>query len=495
MLAGYPDPVITHRQRHFMSRLHRAGYSASVPVILLIGTLMTALAAAQPATGDQTPQGEKGLILSPPVEPRQPPQTPVPESEPAAEPKPRPAPTRDDEKPEATSARTAAKDELAEAKEIPTATGSDREDGNPARARLGDAEREPDLAGGDAEKEEDLAESKGGKEGKGPDFRLAARLMTGWELQSERPEPTEAAEESTEQQLFLRQARLKVIARMTEKLVVNLSAELADAVRSKTVGGVDDEMPYLRNAYMNIRIKRAIQIRAGRFKRPFSRLENRSTGSIPFRGRGLSNDLIVKSAGWGDRSIGLMLWGRVREANLTWRAAVSNPDWNSDNDLEDPGVDVIGRLVYSPCDALSIGISGGHKLRERVGSNERLNTDAVGGDIRFRFGGLYTSLEAMVAQLPDEEGVPFAYGILGYANYHLVLSDDWTLQPTVFGEYADANAEYRQSEAIRAVFGVNLLWKEGLRIMPQVELVRPRGDHNPWWNAKETYYLMLSADT
>ncbi len=351
------------------------------------------------------------------------------------------------------------------------------------------------------EDELDLEPAKDDKGGQWPDFEFIARLMTGWEIENERPEPAEQppATDRNEQQLFIQQARLKVIARMNKRVALNVSAELADGVRPKTVGGAYDEMPYLRNAYVNVRVKRPFQIRLGRFKRPFSRLEGRSTGALPFRGRGLSNRLIVEMAGWGDRAIGLMLWGRVREANLTWRAAVSNPEWDSDNDLEDQGLDALGRIVYSPVDWLSFGLNGGHKLRGHkprgsADTDETANANALGGDVRFRTGDFYSAFEAITAQLPDEEGTPFAYGIVGYANYDIHLSEDWVLQPTLVGEYTDADTEYTDSEAIRAIFGLNLLWNDDFRIMPQVELIRPQGDENPWWNAQESYYLLLSVE-
>jgi hypothetical protein len=69
------------------------------------------------------------------------------------------------------------------------------------------------------------------------------------------------------------------------------------------------------------------------------------------------------------------------------------------------------------------------------------------------------------------------------------------LQPVVFGEWVDADIRYNESEAVRVVAGLNLLWRKYLRVLPQVELVRPVspvGAGTPWVES-ETYYIMLSV--
>jgi hypothetical protein len=63
--------------------------------------------------------------------------------------------------------------------------------------------------------------------------------------------------------------------------------------------------------------------------------------------------------------------------------------------------------------------------------------------------------------------------------------------------------DYLKTEAFRAVFGINLLWSKYVRIMPQVELIRPidvtSGDWDDpitrpvnRWEARETYYLLIA---
>jgi hypothetical protein len=326
-----------------------------------------------------------------------------------------------------------------------------------------------------------------------PKMKLRARIMTGWEYRAERPAEAQGGDSDSEQQLFLQQARIGLKAELIKRVIANISAELSDGLRPVETSADYEEVPYLRNAYINVRVKKAFQIRAGRFKRPFSRLENTSTGSLPFRGRGLSNELVIEDAQWGDRAIGLMFWGKIPKLNLTWSGSISNPDWGVDNDMETAGIDTIGRLSYEPIKWLSVGVNYGHKLLE-FEANGSVNVNAFGGDFRLRFGGFRLTAEAFAAQLPEEVDHPFAFGVVGYTSYDFELLEDLVLQPTLFGEYADANADNSQTEAIRTIIGINLLLYEDLRILPQVEIIRPLGEvssYNPWV-AEENFYILLS---
>ncbi|MBN1654743.1 MAG: hypothetical protein JXA30_13310 [Deltaproteobacteria bacterium] len=340
-------------------------------------------------------------------------------------------------------------------------------------------------------------QKKGGQDDEWPKTRIRARIMTGWEFEEKRPSESQSglSGNTSEQQLFLQQVRIGIKARLNKRVAANISADLSDAVRPKTSSSDLKQIPYLRNAYLNLRLKRAFQIRAGHFKRPFSKLENTSTGSLPFRGRGLSNALVIEEARWGDRAIGLMLWGEIREIGLTWKGSVSNPDWSVDNDSEMPGIDSIGQLVYKPNKWFSVGLNYGHKFIE-PSDDQSINAHALGGDCRLTFGAFRITAEAFGAQLPEEEDHPFALGVTGYSTYDVDLIPDLVLQPTLFGEYADAHADYSQTEALRIVIGINLLWHRKLRVFPQVEIIRPVGtvsSLNPWISG-ETYYIMLSLE-
>jgi hypothetical protein len=333
-------------------------------------------------------------------------------------------------------------------------------------------------------------------EPEGPTFVWQPRVMAGFELEKVRPSAEQGGEPETDYGFFLSQARLKLEAEWDD-LSIDISGDLADAIRPRTSPGSFDRPPYLRNAHVTYRAHKAFRIRAGRFKRPMSGFELTSSGELPFRGRGLANDHIIEDAQWGDRATGLMLMGRL-PGKLRWYASATNPSWAPDGDLESNGVDAIARLEWKPVKIVELGVSFGHKLEVR--SERQYNGNAASFDAALEVAGLRVAVDAVFAQLTNRasptEDAPLAYGVVGYANYQIPLGGELALEPVVYGEYADADGELSRTEAVRAIFGCNLRIAERLRVMPQVELVRPIGgiaaQVNPW-ESSETYYLMMTA--
>jgi len=327
-------------------------------------------------------------------------------------------------------------------------------------------------------------------------FVWEARVMTGFELERERPSSEQNGEPETDYGFFLSQARLGLEAEWGD-LDLDISADLGDAIRPRTSAAAFNKPPYLRNAYINYRFHKAFRVRAGRFKRPFSGLELTSSGKLPYRGRGLANDLIVEDAQWGDRALGVMLWGRL-PGKVRWSASVSNPSWAPDGDVEANGIDVFARAEWEPIKAIELGASVGHKLEARTSRDVHGNAASI--DATLKLAGLRIAFDAMIAELTREAvqgaDVPTAYAVTGYASYQIPLGGDYALEPALLGEYAEANAEYSRTEAVRMVAGLNFRVAERLRIMPQVDIVRPLGTAaaiNPW-QSSETYYVMLVAE-
>jgi hypothetical protein len=316
--------------------------------------------------------------------------------------------------------------------------------------------------------------------------------MTGFELSRERPSGDQVGESTTDYGFFLDQARIELEAAYG-RLDAEISFDLGDAIRP-AYGESLDSPPFLRDAFLNVRIKKALRVRAGRFKRPYSRLELISSGVLPFRGRGLTNELIVEEGGFGDRALGLMLWGKL-PGKLNWYAAATNPDWAHDGDQEANGIDAFARVTWEPTDTLSVGGGGAHKLSVQAG--QHTNTNAAGVDAQLRTERLWIVLDALLAELPtamQDRATALAYGAVIFASYDLSPSPAWALSPVLLFEYADADADYSGSEAVRAIAGLSVGVLDGhLRVMPQVEIVRPLGSasgQNPWLSSEE-YYVML----
>lgn len=318
------------------------------------------------------------------------------------------------------------------------------------------------------------------------DVDVDARLVAGGRLISEEPaissEGAPVGQPVRRGSLDLRQARVGVDARYRDVLRIRATLELSDLLDKPEPGMV------LRNAWANIRVRPGFQIRAGQFKRPYSRLELRGFSSIPFIGRGLFNRIAVEDLGWGERALGVMLWGDIEPAlpgldRLRWQLSVTNHAVSG----APHGFDAHARLTYDPTHWLSFGANAAYKSVQdpladedtcrsnwKRGPECRLGVFAAGSDVAFDVEGLYASVEVNLAQdwlYVDES--PWMLGALAYASYDIDVGKRTRLQPVVFGEFVDSNMSFAESEAVRAGAGFNILWTKHLRIMPQIEFVQP----------------------
>jgi len=323
-----------------------------------------------------------------------------------------------------------------------------------------------------------------------PRLEFTARLMTGFEIDHRHPESGQAAPGENElvYGFFLDQARVGVRAFPVKRIELRLSVEL--------------RRPGLRNAYANVRIERWAQLRVGRFKRPFSRIELRSKGKLPFRDRGIFNKELIEDSNWGDRALGAMFWGELKPAGLTYNLALMHPLSDPTDFSFDQGVDVVGRVEYKPIRLVAVAVNAAHKVLDSEHS-AAVHTNAFGGDVRLRTDQLEIVAEFDMAQnsnppdtlveRPDAEA-PYAMGAMGYLAYEIPFTKSWSLQPVVVGEYVDTDLEFAEDETFRSVFGLNVLWRDIVRLMPQVELVQPLGKVSSRSQvARETYYLLVSV--
>jgi hypothetical protein len=318
---------------------------------------------------------------------------------------------------------------------------------------------------------------------------VGARLMAGFEHDSERPAGGQQAPADDSYGFTLRQVRLNVQGTLAEQFRLNASFELADAFDPEE-GASYTRPPYLRTATIEYRPSRALRVRVGRYKRPFSHLELESASDLPILRRGLFNGLALEDNQWGDRAVGVMASGRFEDPKLRWYLSLTNPRWSSTVDYE--GLDVFGRVEWTIVKALVLGANVGYKNIEL--GNERVQDFGYGGDVTLKLGDASFLLESNDVALQFETDRPRALGVLFMFDYEIDLDPNWSLQPTFFAEYADADTSELQNESLRLAFGLNVLAYRGFRIMPQVDIVRSLGDTsaaNPWLES-ETISLIFS---
>ncbi|GEM_PF-2167984 len=282
--------------------------------------------------------------------------------------------------------------------------------------------------------------------------------------------------------LQLRQARFRIVVRYRDVLTTRLSLDFADLLGSPSSGDV------LRDAWGNIRIHDAFQIKVGHMKRPYSRLELRGASSIPMIGRGLYNGFAVEDLSWGDRAVGVTLWGKVKPKrpglrSLGWSVSATNDAVSG----APHGVDLHARLTYDPTKWLSIAGGGAFKRVQDALADEatcraewkrgpdcRRSVFGASFDVEIDHKGLYASVESNFSQdWLFAETSPWIAAVHAYLTYDFKIAKHLKLQPLLMGEYIDTNLSSSESEAVRAVAGLNLLWTKRLRILPQFQYVTP----------------------
>ncbi len=328
-----------------------------------------------------------------------------------------------------------------------------------------------------------------------PKFEPSVRLMTGFERTSERRFGAQGELETERYGFFLSQARAQLRGELTKRIELELSAELADAYDAGVVA-TDSEPRYLRDAFMNLRLKRAFQVRLGHFKRPISALELRSSGKLQVRGRGLTNDLVIEDNAWGSRGLGLKLWGKLKAIKTRWEVGAFDPAWAANEAARPKGADLLARVGVEPVKGLTVSVNGGLKVLDTPPFDEYETYYAGGGDIELDVAGFSLLIDALYAQLPQKEAgleQQSAAGVVGLASYDIPLTSALTLQPVLLGEYFDSSVEHRETETVRFVFGINWLVHERLRIMPQGEIVHWTDSANELSpTAGSALYVMVS---
>jgi hypothetical protein len=292
---------------------------------------------------------------------------------------------------------------------------------------------------------------------KKPDVEVGLRVIGGFRYRKR------TLEDDATYGFQARQARGSLKLRLGKRLYTRLSAEFTDGI------GSGSGVRFLRTAVLEYRHSKALRLTVGRFKRPFSYLQLQSTADLPVLDRGLTNQLIVEDSAWGDRGIGAMASGKLKSAKLGWALALTNA---APDTLTTQGVDAIARLTWSPVEMFTIGVNGGNKYLDF--DEGRKHFQAIGGDVALKVAGLEVQVEGAVADRPWQASV--AFGVTSLISYTQRLSKNWQLQPVVFAEYADANAEYGRNESVRFIGGINAIVREQLRIMPQYKLTNSLGE-------------------
>jgi hypothetical protein len=283
-----------------------------------------------------------------------------------------------------------------------------------------------------------------------------------------------------------------------------LEVEAEQLVQAGTADGM------LRDAYIGLTAFPWLEVRAGQFKRPFSRIELLPRRRLTTIDRGLVNRWAVGRLGYGERDVGVALGGRLWDAaRLDYAVGVFNG--NGAGVLEGDGYgfkDFSARLDARPVRWLSLGLSfsldtledgdlpylvdpaifaavdpaeypGGYTEDDfRTEHAWMVGTSWMSGaDVAVRAGGLWLLVEAVFGQNWWFEGRPLTTGVTLLASYEIELSDAWgiRLEPVFRGELVIPRIAFPDVRIWRAVAGMNLQLGDYVRLMVDGEFTRVEG--------------------
>jgi phosphate-selective porin OprO/OprP len=135
-----------------------------------------------------------------------------------------------------------------------------------------------------------------------------------------------------------RRIRPAIEATFYDRFDVRITPELAQAT------------PSVVDAFANLRLFEAIQIRAGKFKAPVGLERNQADQDLHFVERGFVTAFVP------DREIGVMLWGEILDGTIVYGAGIFDGAYDgaqSDGDNNDEK-DVEGRILVRPFATTSI---------------------------------------------------------------------------------------------------------------------------------------------
>jgi hypothetical protein len=273
------------------------------------------------------------------------------------------------------------------------------------------------------------------------------------------------------------------------------------------------ERAALRDAFVELRLHRALRIRMGQFKRPFSALENRGRRRLEIIERGPANEFLIEDLGFGDRDLGLQVESRFGKRKRYIKTALglfNGPGKNRPEKDGNGAKDVVLRVEGRPLKWMTIGANTSLKFfdQETVAYVPGYSWMA-GLDVTVARKGLFFLVEGLYgtnhdrcelsfdpAECRGDESrleVPRTWSVVATAAYRFPLSQAWqvALEPTLKGELSRPDNGLHEALLWQASLGSNLIFGEHVRVMIHGEVLRAQAGLAARW--QDANRLMLQV--
>ena len=344
--------------------------------------------------------------------------------------------------------------------------------------------------------------------------RVKARIHTRWIMEHH---PDESGDSETTNEFNIRRARFKLLWEPEPWLMAKI--QVGDFHKT------DIFRRLLRDAYIHVSPLRFLEFRVGYFKKPFSRLALRSSGSLRVPERGIGNDLILDSLLYGGRDLGFQLSGRlIQSIELDYALGFFNGTGVTGEGRErDDQKDIVARLKVTPAKWLGLGVNGSFKFNtvaktktetnsngkdETVTRNENEMYFAAGADAVMKVAKVRLHLEGIVAQNHASGTVLTTRRELADGEYPLILSlvsilsykhkfdtaFKFAVEPVFMFEMLEPDLDINEDETFVFSPGFNSYFGKYFRVMIHGEFRRPRRNAKTLYPEKEMLYIQFCVD-
>jgi len=258
----------------------------------------------------------------------------------------------------------------------------------------------------------------------------------------------------------------------------------------------------LRDAYVRLKPMRALRLQAGQFKKPFSRLELLSRRRLAAIERGIANDWIISSLGYGGRDTGVQLDGKLgKYPSLEYAAGIFNGNGTNQRESDPDGSkDVVVRLSSQIAPWLNVGADASQKRFDRQSpSSADFPRSALmtGLDFGLKLDKLNVTGEAMYGDNYAFVNRPMSWSTLLLVSYKFAVAKDWALavEPVLQGELMKVEHDVIDGHLLAGAAGANLHIGRTFRLMLQGDIVRAAANVPADWRDESRLSLQAAFDT
>jgi phosphate-selective porin len=319
-------------------------------------------------------------------------------------------------------------------------------------------------------------------------------IHLGWLLENE----PQDGESNITNEFAIKRARLKLIAEPLDWLKGVIQVDAADALKQN----------FVKDAYIHLSPLRAVQLRAGQFKKPFSELRLTAADKLRLIERGEGNEAIVKDLRYGDRDLGLQLSGRVLEGiKLDYFVGVFNGNGPNMGDTSN-SKDVVFRIEANPAKRLKIGANGSVKFIDNPDTDlgQPEVAQAWGGDAAFRLKGFRVFAQGLLAEdhtmfryttdaAPGNP--PWIFNVVGIASYQHEFNtrEKFAVEPAFQFELVDPQLNVVDDTVLVYTAGLNTYISRFFRIMLNAQFIRTSRNTLPsHYNESDRLEVLLCLD-